>query len=163
MQTVEAWNEFSSLGYLIGSSVYAGFKNEYHWMMDQMKKRLVNYSGEYPIWVSLQEFNSLDVSGYVTGKQYVKLELEIDNQDVLVSNFSKWNECVLNNLCFFDSEQEEYIYQFAEDEGLDKEDFKKLTWERIFDPSRFGNSVLQGTTGKVDTDKVKNVEYFVAR
>lgn len=53
VQNMEAWNESKAKGFLEGNKdyVWEGSYKAYSWMIEQMKKRLVSYKGEYPIWL----------------------------------------------------------------------------------------------------------------
>lgn len=55
MQTSEVWKQAQETGYLEGSSEHLMFPKQYIWMMEQMKTRLPNYKGEYPIWLWIKK------------------------------------------------------------------------------------------------------------
>lgn len=161
MQTVEAWEEAQSLSYLQGKAELAMYNKEYLWMMEQMKKRLRNYSGEFPVWVWLKKPNMRGIGHFSGGTKCVRLTLDIDDKDILVSD---WHN-VLNDGFNADNEQE-YEDFYAGKLTISKEE----SWERIFDihrdrdPEWSGTDVrFQGTTGRVTIDKVKRVEHFVCR
>jgi len=166
LQQEECWERAKQLGYLIGDEEFAGFQKEYLWMMEQMKKRLPNYQGEYPIWVWLEKPDMRQTGHFPGGTKCVRLKLEIDEKDVLVSYFDDWH-CVLNRWFCSDSEEEAEAFET----GLLPISMEE-SWERIFeldrirDPEWHGrveDRKLQGVTGKIDMSKVKSVEHFVAR
>ncbi len=51
-QTIEAWEHARKVGYLVGNPefIWEEMLRDYRWMMTQMKKRLPQYGGEFPIW-----------------------------------------------------------------------------------------------------------------
>lgn len=165
LQTVEAWEQYKKLGYLEGASAHAVYPNEYQWIMQQMKKRLPNYNGEHPIWLWVKKPDMRQTGHFRGGTKCVRLTVELDETDVLISDFEDWH-CVLNNWFCSDNEKEDIAFE----QGLlniTKED----SWERIFalhrirDPEWHGHEErkLQGTTGRIEIERVKKVEYFVAR
>lgn len=165
LQTEEVWELAQQRGYLVGSQEYAMYPDEYRWMMDQMKKRLLSYKGEFPIWLWLDKPDMRSTANFKSGTKCVRLAIELDEQDVLVSDFEDWH-CVLNNWFCSDNDDEDN----AVEEGL-LEITKEESWLRIFelnrmrDPDWHGTAKrkLQGVTGKIDLSQVKKVEPFVAR
>jgi len=96
----------------------------------------------------------------------VRLTLELEEQEVLVSDFDKWH-CALNDGFCSDNEQEDKAWE----KGLIALT-KEESWERIFeldrphDPSWQGpleGRDVQGVIGIVILDSVKKVEHFIAR
>ena len=160
---LEAWRHFQRQGFIVGDPKYIceDFIEPYHWMMEQMKKRLPDYQGEYPVWVWPVK-PDLDQPGHLPeGTEGVCLELELDDKNVLLSDFDAWH-CVLNNWPL-ELEDDEF------GEIPSQEDIVK-SWERIFDYEtlwqhpdwRTPTNKLQGITGKVPISCVKDVTYFIA-
>jgi len=164
LQTLSVWEIARKIGYLEGAQEHAMFPEHYKWMMGEMSKRLPNYIGEYPIWLWVKKPDMRSSAHFIGGTKCVRLTLEIDDNDVLISDFDRWH-LVLNNGFCSDNEQE--------DENFDNGKLnitKEESWERIFDLNRnvdvewTGNGEwLQGTTGRIYLDKVKKVEHFVTR
>jgi hypothetical protein len=165
IQTIEAWNQAIELKYLEGNVDYIdkSFIEPYHWLMDQMEKRLKSYNGEYPIWLWPKR-QDLRKSGYLSkGQHGVLLEIELDENDVLLSDFEAWH-FVLNNWFFSISDDEEKM--FEEGKLLIT---KEKSWERIFDFSLL-NSLdgwehinIQGVTGRVDIKSIRLIKEFKSR
>ena len=64
--------------------------------MQQMKQRLPNYRGEYPVWIWIKKPDMRHSGHFEGGTKCVRLTLEIDPKNVLGSDFDDWH-CVLNN------------------------------------------------------------------
>ena len=166
IQTKEAWDDALTKGFLEFNKkyIYELAFPEYNWMVDQMKKRLPNYNCEYPIWLWLKR-PDLRYGGHLEkGLRGVLLEVDIDENDVLLSDFIAWH-CVLNNDFLSISEDEENgITNITKEES----------WERIFDLDLLRQSeyvlenisdvdVIQGVTGKIDIKNIKLIKEFVAK
>jgi hypothetical protein len=156
IQGINAWIEAQNQGYLVGNKEYVceDFIRPYQWMMKQMQKRIPDYNGEYPIWL-WPDKQDLRRRGYnERGMKAVYLEIEIPENQVLLSDFQAWH-CVLNDFPLLDHE----------DEIIDKE----LSWERIFDLEYlqrhpdWGILDIQVVTGKIDLNHVKSVRKFTCK
>lgn len=165
LQTEIVWEHFKKQGYLEGSPAHAMYPEEYKWMMKQMKKRLPNYRGEHPIWLWMKKPDMRQTGHFQEGTRCVRLTVELEETDILVSDFEDWH-FVLNNSFCSDNEQEDSAFE----KGLLKIT-KEASWERIFDLNRIrdpkwhgdGERMLQGTTGRIEMHRVKKVEHFVTR
>ncbi|WP_307442942.1 MULTISPECIES: DUF3841 domain-containing protein [unclassified Paenibacillus] len=170
LQTNEAWDQFRKHGFIVGSSEFSGFSEQYKWMMKQMSIRLNKYNNEYPIWVWLKKPDMRTGGFFRRGTRCVRIQLNLNEEDVLVSDFMDWH-CVLNNNYLSDNEQDWDEYIFAEDNGIDNDEIKQKSWEKIFHWNRIRDvewegteeRVLQGVTGKIELNKIMNVEHFIAR
>ncbi|WP_338586967.1 DUF3841 domain-containing protein [Paenibacillus sp. Y5S-9] len=164
MQTLEVWKQAQETGYLEGSSEHLMFPKQYIWMMEQMKTRLPNYKGEYPIWLWIKKPDMRSTAHFEGGTKCVRLTIDLKETDVLISDLDRWN-LVLNNGFCSDNEHEEGEFN----KGI-LEMTKEESWERIFDLNRAvdvnwtGNGAwLQGTTGRIYLEKVKRVEQYISR
>lgn len=165
-QTVEAWEHALKHGYLVGSAefVWDEMLQDYHWMMHQMKKRLSNYSGDYPIWLWTEKPDLRRGGHFEKGTHAVSLEVELPVEHVLLSDFDAWH-CVLND-SFLALDDEEWDRFYSGELAMTKEE----SWERIFELSLLRHSPwwnneqhLQGVTGRIDISHVRRVRTFVAR
>jgi hypothetical protein len=170
----------------------------YNWMVDQMKKRIglpISEKIEYPIWAWYQwqgtknKRPDLRFSGHLErGTKGVLLELEIEQEKVLVSDFDDFNN-ILNYGYVSDSEKEyddfyneleSYGYCHYDLQSVDKRSeildrFKiKLyeSWEKIFDLEREVDErwsgkkeeqSIQATMWKVKWEQVVSVKHFIAK
>lgn len=162
IQTKAKWDQAQKLGYLVGdfSSIDEDYKEPYHWMMAQMKKRIPHYGGEYPVWL-WTERPDLRESGYLErGEQGVLLMVELHFNTVLLSDFQAWH-MVLNNSYMSLEEEDDEVYTLEE---------IRKSWELIFELNQLKASEmwgephhLQGVTGKIKTGQIDVMKEFKAR
>ncbi|AGX43885.1 DUF3841 domain-containing protein [Clostridium saccharobutylicum] len=170
----------------------------YNWIADQMKKRiglLISEKIKYPIWVWYQwngikhKKPDLRFSGHLEkGTKGVLLELEVEPQNALLSDFQDFNN-VLNYGYISDSEEEydsfyneleRYGYSHYNLQSADKKsdilDEYKLrlyeSWEKIFDLESEGDErwsgkkedqSIQATMWEVRWEQVVSVKHFIAK
>ncbi|MGN7764836.1 DUF3841 domain-containing protein [Paenibacillus sp. 22594] len=165
-QTLEGWEKARELGYLIGSLdfIWEELLEDYYWMMRQMKKRIINYSGEFPIWLWTEKPDLRKSGHFIAGTPAVSLEVEIPSEGVLLSDFDAWH-CVLNN-SFLALDEVEWEAFYRNELNISK----GKSWERIFDlellrGSSWWNSepYLQGVSGRIEISQVRKVRRFIAR
>jgi hypothetical protein len=151
----------------------------YDWMRQQMKLRLKHYEGHYPWWAYHRpkpDLRKRFAGTFLPGTRCVRLELEIDEDRVLLSNRSAWEYILMNN---------SYIELTDEEDKAWRDDLKQHglkpwasslpeplksrredTWQRIFELD-----LLQGTGYWMDdvqgvfeelrlSDVVKVTEYI---
>lgn len=153
MQKLKAWKNAQLKGYLSGNGDYIDakwFGNSYKWMMKQMALRLKNYNNELPIWLWLDTSNIY--FNELLNDEWVLLEINILEEDVLLSNFNAWN-VILN------------------DGHLNEDNTaitKEQSWEYIFNKNKmkqlgysFDIDDLQGVIGKVDCKNIKPIKYIL--
>lgn len=164
MQRIEMWEEAKLLGFLKGKEDYSMYPKEYKWMMSQMKKRLSNYAGEFPIWLWNTKPDMRTTGHFPGGTECVRLKIKLHKEDVLMSDFDRWHS-VLNDS--FDSDNQEEDIDFYK--GL-LDITKEESWERIFDLDRKvdadwtgAREHLQGVTGRISLNNVIGIEAFVTR
>jgi hypothetical protein len=166
IQTKQAWEAALERGYLVGDPKYIweGFIEPYHWMMEQMKKRIKGYQGEYPVWVWIKKPDLRRTAHLPPKTEGVRLKIEKPDDQVLLSDFDAWH-FVLNNSFFSLNEEEDKLFESG---ALPMT--KEESWERIFDfnlprdPEWVGEvERIQGTTGKISIEQVKSVQFFIAR
>jgi len=166
IQTYEAWEDAVSLGQLVGNPKYIwdDFLQPYHWMMEQMRKRLANYHGEYPVWLWPNR-PDLRYSGYVSkGKKAVLLEVDLKIEYVLLSEFQAWHLVLCNEYLSL-TEEEDMLFETGKN-SMSKEE----SWERIFEYKELkqyeyweGEEDLQGVTGGIPVDNIKHIKTFIGR
>lgn len=163
IQTISKWWEVQSLGYLTGNRAYIWeeFVEPYHWMMEQMGKRISNYAGEYPVWL-WTERPDLRRSGHLEKReQGVLLKIELDPKDVLLSDFQAWH-IVLNHSYLS-------LYCDDNDQTYSADELRK-SWDLIFEIDQLNHSeawggtlYLQGVTGKIMANQLTLTKTFIAR
>lgn len=169
IQHLDAWHHALKVGYIEGDSKHIAFEDfdaSYQWMKEQMKKEIADYRNEQPVWLWLKKPDMRHSGHHTPGTKIVRLTLQLNEEDVLVSDFEKWH-CILNNEFCSDSEIEDEKFRNGE-LSISKQE----SWERIFELNRshdtdwwgkVEDSILQGTTGRIDLKKVISIENFTAR
>lgn len=169
IQTKDAWEHALETGVFQGNEEYMAFDNfgpAYAWMKQQMQARLSEYNGEQPLWLWIKKPDMRQTAHDEKGKEIVRLTVELEPRDVLLSDFEDWH-FVLNDV-FLADDEEEWNANNAGQVAMTKEE----SWERIFDYYRprdeswngsIENVTLQGTTGRIPLEAVKKVEHFIAR
>ncbi|MGE8203880.1 DUF3841 domain-containing protein [Heyndrickxia sp. NPDC080065] len=172
VQHIEAYKQMRELGYLEGSEKYLWkeFKEPYNWMKKQMEKRISNYivGKSYPIWVWRRRVNRNERSLLSPGTRGVILTLEIQDNQIVWSDFDSWH-FVLNNCPITDSEAE------WDDYLKDESSFPVIdSWEKIFNFDYFRNADkewnghfdeewIQRVTPRITMEQVKKVTRFIAK
>lgn len=155
------------------------FKESYDWLIIKMKERIgVDESAEYPWWAWYKRDYKhmkpdLRESAYeIKGTKCVCLELEIPDNEVVLSDFDTWH-LVLNN-CWYNPAHNEKEYDKLEDwyDNLSQEEQQKLkvdSWDNIFNITPLSNgwerngAYVQATFWVLKLDYVKKIQYFIAR
>ena len=155
------------------------FKAAYDWMVAQMIERIgpKPRGVVYPIWAWFQwdEKSKKPDLGYLRrqcgrkGQRFVRLELEIPDKDVLLSDFELWHS-VLNNCTLTYSEEEDDMLE-RKCASLSPEESQKIkeeTWRTIFDLSpidtdwiRRGDSI-QATFWELRIEYVRKATPFTS-
>lgn len=164
LQPEDYWSTCKVRGYIEGHKEHLMYPEEYKWMMEQMRSRLPNYKGEYPVWVWVKK-PDLRQTHFEKGERFVRLTVELNDNDVLVSDFEDWH-MVLNNGFLSFSEEEDNAYEEGK-LAMTKEE----SWNRIFDLETQGDQDwngergvwLQGTTGRIELSSVTKVEHFISK
>lgn len=170
VQSLTTYKLMREQGSLKGNIKLAMFPEEYRWMMEQMEKRLPNYtSEEAPIWVWERRVNRNERALLPKGTKGVILKLDIPRENILWSSFEDWHS-ILNNspLTFDEMEWEEF-----EKRGFLIQDVKE-TWVRLFDidwlssrpkewAGNFKNHWMQGVTPRITMEQIVKVERFIAK
>lgn len=157
-----------------------GLRESYDWLVERMKKRIGEppEGATYPIWAwhtrdGKHKKPDLRHRGYnEPGISCVCIELEIDDNQVLLSDFDGWH-FALGNYYYVQGGSE------AESDRLDvwldglatevREQEIKASWEQIFNVSPVVSDwcpvgeFIQATFWELKIEQVKHVQYFVAR
>ena len=143
LKPIEVWDNYKATGVLQGDGrrVWRSFLPSYRWIMEQMKKRLPEYTGRFPVWTWYQPKPDLRGSGHFNrGTKAVRIECIVPKSRVLPSDFDAWH-CVLNQGYLYLTDEEEQFWEsrlpdpFCRYENLspDIQAEMRLSWERIFD------------------------------
>lgn len=152
IQKLSAWEVAKETGFLTGNKKYIdeSFINAYRWIMKQMSNRINNYNNEFPIWLWL-DISNIHINAALED-EWVVLEVEVDEEQVLLSDFNAWH-FVLNDW-HFDEENNNISKEESWEYIFDREKLKKLEYD-------FDKNDLQGTTGKIDCKNIKVLKYIL--
>jgi len=165
----------------------------YRWMAKQLALRSEppSFDEQAPIWVWSQ-WNGVKKTkpdlrsrGYLMpGTSGVRLELDIDENRVLLSDFLLWHTPLMNHYIGTSARDDEQFYKKIEKAGLDdlrRESLSLLpqewrsriedSWVKIFDlawedryfVTAMADKSIQGVMWELRLEDVRNVTHFVAR
>lgn len=167
IQTEEAWQKAIAYGYLAGDHEYVWheFLPAYRWMMKQMKVEFPNYIGDYPVWVWLKK-PDLRFSGHLMkGTNGVLLELDLEEEDVLISDFQAWHLVLYNSFVALTEEEEQEFETGKLDISLEESWLRIFNYKELkkYDYWKSDIEDLQGVTGRIPITKIKLLKAFTAR
>ena len=159
------------------------FANSYGWLMDQLDKKCKKPDNvQLPIWAWFR-FNKMEKKPDLRhncygmrGEKMVCLELDVPDEEVLLSDFDLWHH-PLNNWwlddCFRpDYNEDDYDKAHKWFDSLTKEEQKKekeKSWHQIFNIEPFESDwilrghYVQAIFWELKQEYVKKVQYFTAR
>lgn len=164
IQSPLAWTNLQEKGVLRadGRRIDKNYQMAYKWMMEQMKIRLHDYQGFFPLWCWYTPKPDLRKKAHlIPGQKGVRIEFITRSEKVLLSDFDSWH-FVLNH---------QYLY-LKEDEVVDKKNIINInnSWNSIFDLELLNHSELtgpieniQGVVEEIFLDEVLRVQEFTAR
>ena len=131
-------------------SKFPEWKKQYDWLVAQMIKRIGKrpFGVSYPIWAWFKwegkrkrpDLRRERWGNGWKGARNVRLEIDVPDADVLLSDFDAWNG-IMNNGLLSDTEEEdeelEREYLALSDKG--RKAMKDKNWERVFDVAPFKN------------------------
>ncbi|WP_315122009.1 DUF3841 domain-containing protein [uncultured Clostridium sp.] len=200
IQNKVAYKKFKDTGILRADKnfIYDDMLFYYSWMSDEMKKRIglpTSENIEYPIWAWYQwkddkhKRPDLRCSGHLEkGAKGVLLELEVEEENVLLSDFFAFNS-ILNHGYIANSEEEfDKFYDELESYGYNHQDLQSTniksdildqfklklfqSWEKIFDLERDvdedwegknEDKPIQATMWKLKWEQVVSVKKFISK
>ncbi len=162
------------------------FRRPYRWLRGQMKKSVPGYGGRPPLWFWTEKPDMRKTCWAAGGLRMVRLEVEVPEERVLVSDFLLWHTPLNGGYLGTSEADDDAFYREVEerlgrkharveDEGF-PEDLKKralASWERIF-PDRWhelGGSdwlgeipgLLQACAEEIRVEEVVRVGKFTTR
>lgn len=171
-QTEDAFLKLQTEGYLVGRKelIDPYFIDGYDFMVKQMVKRigLPPYEGQYPMWAWYQnpEVDNLEYGGHLEpGTKGVRLEIEIDPSQVVLSEFDNWHYVL--NYWYLSTTNEDHDNFIREvntcpmPEPYHSQIVK--SWEKIFELNASSDEYVQATFWKLDLSQVREVNWFVAQ
>ncbi|HVE80897.1 MAG TPA: DUF3841 domain-containing protein [Candidatus Dormibacteraeota bacterium] len=152
------------------------FLPQYQWIKEQMKLRIPEYTGRYPVWAWFTPKPDLRGTNYLLkGQRGVRVEFTAPAEQVLLSDFNAWH--IVMNFGYMSHTEEEYERFEAEypnhHKALQQPEYierLKESWVRIFDldsqrdPEWAGEpDYIQACVEKVSLEQVVRVTPFTAR
>ena len=193
VQPYHFWEVLQEEGMLCGDLSYVNkdWLPAYQWLATQMELRVGPRPHEraFPVWAWYQHDSQrrkkpdLRRSGYMTpGQRGVRIEFEIEDNLVLLSDFYLWH-CVLNNGYLAESEEDDERFEAeVQASGLSYNQYCShpdyhqqivASWQRVFDLDwvdakhwmtfQKEDKQIQGAFWELRMSDVKDVTIFVAR
>lgn len=187
IQPIEILEEINEKGYFCCNETKAenitgdfSFKSAYDWLVPEMEKRIGKKPNNinYPIWAWhtrdwKRKKPDLRFSAYdKKGTKCVCLEIEIPDNEVVLSDFSAWH-FVLNNMYLDDSKNEfewdKYQKEFNILSQSEQEIAKRNSWQKIFNVTPIktdwieNGRFIQATFWKLKKENIRKIQYFTAR
>lgn len=184
IQPVEVYGEILEKGYYICDQSKAenakDFADSYKWMVRQMDKRGISHpdNATSPVWAWhtynwRQHQPDLREGGHgCRGEKSVCLELEVPDEEVLLSDFDEW--CIVLNKWYIDdsTNEEEYDEFFEEFDKLPPKEqkiLKEASWEKVFDLTEMNTEWrtrgrwIQATFWILKKEYIKNAKFFTCK
>ncbi|HRU96872.1 MAG TPA: DUF3841 domain-containing protein [Ruminococcus sp.] len=155
-------------------------KNAYDWLATEMIKRIGKppHGVSYPVWAwYIYDFKrkkpDLRKAEYgIKGEQMVCLEIDIPDNEVVLSDEEKWHH-VLGNWYIYSAncekdfnEEVRWFDKLTEDK---KQEEIISSWQRVFDVEPVNNGFeiqgrfVQATFWKLKAEQIRKVQFFTAR
>ena len=158
------------------------FKVSYKWLIKQMKRRLGNPPAgvKYPVWAWYQwegrrkkpDLRQERWSCGWEGEKFVCMEIDIPDENVLLSDFDSWSLILSDALIPITKEENsEYLDYEKYYESLspkEKKVFKEKNWELVFDLTPIHNDwtirgdSIQATFWELQKEQIRKVWHFTS-
>jgi hypothetical protein len=189
IQRIEVWELLQTQGVYRGAKecVWEEFHAPYEWLIGEMEKRIGPRPDpqSYPVWAWKRWCGSrlrpdLRFGGHLEkGTRGVRLEIDIPDEQVVLSDFDKWHYALGYWYLAETDEEEEAFNAEIKRHGLDYYRQKPLpnddyhqkivdSWQRIFDiapecEEDARTLSTQATFWELKWEQVKRVDFFTAR
>ena len=154
-------------------------KPGYDWLVMQMKERVGNppEGVTYPVWAWYAQKSQHQKPDLRTerwcygngGEKYVCLEIEVPDEQVLLSDFDLWGLILLDALISETEAEDTEFEKIYEALSPEKQfEMKYENWKRVFDVSPLDNEWIrrgewiQATFWVLTKDMIRKVRYFTA-
>ena len=138
--------------------------NAFAWYIDQMKARVgaAPDGVYYPIWAWYKNDDSslYDGTWGEAGKTYARIEIEVEDERVLLSDFLEWHN-PLNNFPYCEGETDEELEASYDAIVAGGEEAIKESWSKIFDVSK--SDCIQATFWELRSEDILSYETFVSK
>ena len=163
----------------LDKSVMKDLKKQYDWLVRQMIRRVGKKPAgvTYPVWAWYQKNGQRKRPDLRRerwrcgwkGEHYVCLEIDIPDEEVLLSDFNAWSLILSDVLISYSEEEDEALYMEYNSLSFDeKRCMKDKNWERVFDLSPFENDwmrrgdTIQATFWELRREQIRAVRCFEA-
>ncbi len=183
IQPVETWERLQTSGclYTDGRRIPSELRFAYRWMRQQMRSRIPGYGGRYPWWGWAHPKPDLRRAGHLPrSTRGVRLELELLDEEALVSDFNAWHAVLNRGYLALDETEFDDFYQHFDVVVPDPHAWPPpepwhaaivSRWERIFDLDRLAadpdwwgpGAYVQVTFECLRLEDARHVDCFVAR
>ncbi len=160
-------------------SMFYDLEKQYRWIFDQMKKKLGDppEGVTFPVWAWYMWEDSRKKpdlrrerwgNGF-KGERFACIEIDIPENNVVLSDFDEWSIILLNGLISDDEEENkrlESVYESLSEKQ--KWDMQSKNWERVFDLTPLNNdwttrgSSIQATFWELRKEQINDVRFFEA-
>lgn len=172
IQHQDAWAKALDQEYLVadGRRVPPTQRFAYRWMMWQMRDRLDEYLGRYPLWAWLEPKPDLRRSGLLRrGTPAVLVQLCVPEANLVYSDYRGW-QSVLNFNYLALTREERANWNQAWSGSPEAAERLYRSWDRIFDLDAmlysplYGNpQPIQACLERFDLDDIEDYHLFTAR
>lgn len=155
------------------------FTEMYDWLVVQMKERIGNPPEGviYPVWAwyaQKAQHKKPDLRGErwcygKGGEKFVCLEIEVPDEQVLLSDFDSWGLVLLDALISETEAEDTELERIYESLSPEKQlEMKHENWKRVFDISPLDNEWMrrgewvQATFWVLTRDMIQKVRHFTA-
>ncbi len=156
------------------------FKPAYDWMVAQMIRRIgAKPRGVvYPIWAWFlwtRDCKKPNLGWFIKncgekGQRFVRLELEVPDKDVLLSDFDVWHSILNNQLISYSNEEDDELEeQYQTLPEPQRREMKEKNWERVFDVEYVPNNwrgrgeSIQATFWELRLEYVRKATPFTSK
>lgn len=182
MQPIEIWKMIQDTGVYRcnprkSSMPELQFTEKYEWLIRQMQKRIGPPPDgvTYPVWAWYQQngkHKKPDLRserwGYGPGDEdYVCIEFEVPDNQVLLSDFDVWHIILNNGLISETEEEDERQEKYYESLTAEEQKaYKEKNWERVFDITPLDNHWIrrgdwvQATLWELRKENIRAVRFF---
>lgn len=142
------------------------FKQAYEWLFEESKKIHKNWKEKRPVWTWLKKPDLRSWKYFQDDRKpkkvkMVLLELLVDENEVVVSDFDTWH-CVLNCSLYTESDKEwdDFHEKYGKYDKIPKAGLKilKNSWQRCLNPNPKDHK--QGTIEQIREDQIVKVTNF---
>lgn len=184
IQPIQIWDLLQQQGYYHGDKKYIKeefFLRSYDWIKQQLAKKTGVMKDYYPVWVWAKK-PDLRTGGHLPkGTKGVRLELEIDENKVLFSDFKLWHFVL--NYWYIPNTMEEGDKFDLELEKIGLMPNRKISfpeflhnkiensWQKIFDlnwhaegiADKKADKIIQGVVWEIRLEEIVSVKEFIAK